>query len=300
MNDNITGHTGLIGLLGSPVAHSISPLMHNAAFSQLGLDYVYLCFDVDQNTLADAVKGLRNLNAAGWNCTMPNKQKMCELCDVLSPAAKMSGAVNTVVNDKGILTGYNTDGIGYMRAIKETGVHVIGKTMTLLGAGGASTAIAIQAALDGVAVLNIFHRQGRSWAHAKALTDMINKSTDCQAVLYDIADQQALKCCLEESVLLTNGTSVGMKQQTAHPANHSSVQKEEDCILPSSTLLPSSLAVSDVIYNPRETPLLKMAKKAGCTASNGLYMLLYQGAEAFRLWTGKEMPVSAIKAEFFD
>ena len=149
MNDTfpvIDGHTKLTGLLGSPVSHSISPLMHNEAFRLLDLNYVYLCFDVPEANLADTVKGLRCMNIAGFNCTMPDKTKICELIDDLSDAARMIGAVNTVVNENGRLVGHNTDGIGYMQAVKEAGHDIIGKEMTLLGAGGAATAIAVQAA----------------------------------------------------------------------------------------------------------------------------------------------------------
>ncbi|MEY8426413.1 shikimate dehydrogenase [Lachnospiraceae bacterium 46-15] len=283
----ITGHTKLTGLLGSPVSHSISPLMHNEAFQLLGLDYAYLCFDVGEDSLADAVHGLRTLGARGWNCTMPDKQRMCELCDSLSPAAHMIGAVNTVVNENGILIGHNTDGVGYMMAVKEAGFDIIGKEMTLLGAGGASTAIAVQAALDGVKSLNIFNRRGRSWEHAVKLTDTINTNTSCRASLYDLADAASLEKCLRESAILTNGTSVGM-------APH-----ESECILSDDSLLRPELVVSDIIYNPRKTRLMQIAESKGCPAFNGLYMLLFQGAEAFRLWTGKKMPIEEIKHAYF-
>lgn len=283
----ITGHTTLTGLLGSPVSHSISPLMHNEAFRLLGLDYAYLCFNVKEESMEDAVKGLRSLGARGWNCTMPDKQRMCELSDRLSPAARMIGAVNTVVNENGILTGHNTDGMGYMMAVKEAGFDIIGKTMTLFGAGGAATAIAVQAALDGVATLNIFNRRGRSWEHAVRLTDTINANTSCKASLYDLADTASLTRCLKESAILTNGTSVGM-------APH-----ESGCIIEDASVLHPDLIVSDIIYNPRMTRLMQIAKEKGCPVFNGLYMLLFQGAEAFRLWTGQEMPVAEIREKFF-
>lgn len=147
MTSQITGHTQLTGLLGSPVAHSISPMMHNEAFRQLGLDYAYLAFDVGTDQLEKAADGLRALNVRGFNLTMPDKNLMCSLCDRLSPAAEIIGAVNTVVNDNGIFTGYMTDGIGYMRSVEDAGHHIIGKKMTLLGAGGAASAILVQAAL---------------------------------------------------------------------------------------------------------------------------------------------------------
>lgn len=283
----IDGHTKLTGLVGSPVAHSISPLMHNEAFRQLGLNYVYLCFDIGVEKLDDAVKGFRCMNIAGFNCTMPAKTRMCELADALSPAAEMMGAVNTVVNDNGKFIGHNTDGIGYMQAVREAGHDITGKSMTLLGAGGAATAIAVQAALDGVKNIHIFNRKGRSWDRAIKLADQINSKTSCHAAVYDLMDDTALKTALLDSAILTNATSLGMAPNT------------DCCPISDKNLLYPGLIVSDIIYNPRQTQLLNMAREVGCPSFNGLYMLLFQGAEAFRLWTGQEMPVSHIKEKYF-
>ena len=154
----ITGHTALICLLGSPCAHSISPMMHNASFEALGLDYRYLAFDVNEATLPTAVAGLKVLGARGFNLTMPDKNLMVSLCDDLSTAARIIGAVNTVVNENGRLIGHNTDGIGYMQSVKDAGYDIIDKKMTLLGAGGAATAILVQAALDGLKEISVFVR----------------------------------------------------------------------------------------------------------------------------------------------
>ena len=288
MSENITGHTVLTALLGSPVAHSISPMMHNEAFRQLGLDYAYLAFDVDLEHLKDAVDGLKVLNCRGFNCTMPHKTLICEYVDHLSQAASLIGAVNTVVNDNGILTGHNTDGIGYMQSVSSAGFDIIGKEMTLLGTGGAATAIAVQAALDGVKKLNIFNRRGASFDRARTLADSLNQQTNCLVSLYDIADTTALTTSLKNSRILTNATSVGMAPNT------------EQSIITNKSLFHENLIVSDIIYNPEETLLLRLAKEAGCATFNGLYMLLYQGAEAFRIWTGKDMPVSLIKEKYFD
>lgn len=288
MSTNITGHTTLTGLLGSPVAHSISPMMHNEAFNLLGLDYVYLCFDVGVDNLKTAVDGLKVMGVRGFNCTMPDKNLMCELVDDLSPAAKMIGAVNTVINENGKLTGHNTDGVGYMQAVKDAGHDIIGKNMTLLGAGGAATAICTQAALDGVASINVFSIKDQFFDRAKHLVDNINASTNCKARLYDLADKTELNKSIDNSYILTNATSVGMAPNT------------DNCIITDESVLRSDLIVSDVIYNPMETKLLKMAKAHGCKTFNGLYMLLYQGAEAFKIWTGQDMPVKEIKAKYFD
>jgi shikimate dehydrogenase len=284
---NLDGHTLLTGLLGSPVSHSISPLMHNEAFRLLGLNYAYLCFDVGTENLKTAVDGLKALGVRGFNCTMPDKNLMCELADELSPAAKMIGAVNTVVNENGKLTGYNTDGIGYMRSVQAAGFDIMAKKMTLLGAGGAATSIAVQAALDGVAAIDIFSRKTRFWERAQNLTDTLNKNTGCHVSLYELADSSQLAASIHESAILTNATSVGMAPDT------------DNCLITDTELFRKDLIVSDVIYNPRETKLLKLAREHGSSTFNGLYMLLYQGAEAFRLWTGQEMPVSAIKEKYF-
>ena len=284
----ITGHTKLTGLLGSPVAHSISPLMHNEAFHLLSLDYAYLCFDVTENTLPEAVNGLKACGIRGFNLTMPCKNRVVELLDELSPSAKLIGAVNTVVNENGRLIGYNTDGVGYMHSVKDAGHDIIGKTMTLMGAGGAATAICAQAALDGVSSVHVFARRtSRFWNRTQALADTINSTLPCRVLLHENEDLNALKNAVSESAILVNATSVGMAPNT------------EASIITDTSLFRPELIVSDVIYNPRKTRLLQEAEKNGCPVFNGMYMLLYQGAEAFRLFTGKEMPTETIKEKFF-
>lgn len=284
----ITGHTQLFGVLGSPISHSISPQMHNEAFRQLNLDCVYLAFEVGTEGMPTAVDGLRTLNVRGFNVTMPNKNIMATLCDKLSPAAEIIGAVNTVVNDNGILTGYTTDGTGYMRAVEDAGHNIIGKKMTLLGAGGASTAVFVQAALDGLSEISIFSRSTSKFnERAKCIIEKLNAHTSCKVHLYDLENQSLLKKEISESAILTNGTSVGMAPDT------------DDSIINDISMFHKDLIVSDIIYNPRETKLMKLAKEAGCSTFNGLYMLLYQGAEAFKIWTGQDMPVDIIKAKYF-
>lgn len=284
---SITGHTRLTGLLGSPVSHSISPMMHNEAFKQLDLDYVYLAFDVNADNMQTAVEGLRTLNVRGFNVTMPGKNIMATLCDNLSPAAEIIGAVNTVVNDEGILTGHNTDGVGYMMAVKDAGHNIIGKKMTLLGAGGAATAVLVQAALDGLSEISVFSIHDQFWGRAEKTVAALNERTTCKVKLYDFENESTLRREISESAILTNGTSVGMAPNT------------DRSIITDSSMFHKDLIVSDVIYNPRETKLLKLAKQAGCPTFNGLYMLLYQGAEAFKIWTGLDMPVELIKEKYF-
>ena len=283
----ITGHTVLTGLLGSPVAHSISPMMHNEAFRQLGLDFAYLAFDVGTDHLKTAVDGLKVMGVRGFNLTMPDKNLMCSLVDKLSPAAEIGGAVNTVVNDDGFLTGYTTDGIGFMRSVAEAGEDSIGKKMTLLGAGGAAASIMIQAALDGVAEISIFNIRDTFFTRAESIIEKLKEKTECKLNLYDFSDPEVLKREIAESRILVNGTSIGMAPNT------------DRSIITDKSVFRRDLFVFDVIYNPEETLLLKMAKAAGCKTLNGLNMLLYQGAAAFELWTGRKMPVEIIKEKYF-
>ncbi len=288
MNQSITGHTGLTALLGSPVAHSFSPAIHNEAFRVLGLDYVYLAFDVDENSFDAAIEGVKALHIKGFNCTMPLKRLMCQRADRLSDAACLIGAVNTVLNEDGILIGHNTDGYGFMQSVRDMGYDLAGKEMTLLGSGGAASAVIAQAALDGLRHIHIFSRTGS--VSTQCLTEealRIEEASPCKISFYDLSDQPRLKDCIRQSTLLVNASSVGMAPHT------------EGCLIPDDSYFYPRLLVADVIYNPRETRLLSMAKAAGCPTMNGLSMLLHQGAKAFKIWTGQDMPVEHIRKLYF-
>ena len=282
MGKEITGHTGLLCLLGSPVAHSISPAMHNEACKQLGLDYAYLAFDVPEEKMPQAVEGLRTMGARGWNITMPGKNIMCKLADKLSPASEISGACNTIVNEDGVLTAYTTDGVGFMRAVKDKGVDIIGNHIKKKKTCGAATAILVQAALDGVAEIQVFNIKDAFWERAQDIVNQLNERTTCKVTLHDYEDPEVLR-----AAILVNGTSVCMAPKT------------DATIITDTTMFQPDLFVFDVIYNPKETRLLREAKAAGCKTSNGMYMLLYQGAASFELWTGQEMPVDIIKEKYF-
>lgn len=288
MNQEITGHTRLICLLGSPVGHSKSPMMHNEAFRALGLDYAYLAFDVKEEHLEKAVEGLKIFGARGMNLTMPLKNKIVPLCDHLSPAAQLCQAVNTVViEDDYTLTGHTTDGAGFFMSCREEGVEIKGKKMTLLGAGGAGTAIFVQAALDGAGEIALFSRSSSPFIQRTIETvEKLKEKTPCRITLYDYRDD-VLKQQMKDSHLLVNATNIGMAPE------------KEACLIPDVSFFHPGLAVADVIYNPLETKLVKMAKEAGCKAFGGLNMLLYQGAEAFRLWTGQTMPVEQVRKKYF-
>ncbi|MBR5637624.1 MAG: shikimate dehydrogenase [Pseudobutyrivibrio sp.] len=283
MAERITGHTELIGLMAYPIRHSSSPAMHNEAFAYLGLDYAYLAFEVDNSTLEDAVKGIRALKLVGSNVSMPNKTVVGKYLDKLSPAAELCGAVNTITNENGVLTGHITDGIGYMQSLKDYDIDVIGKKMTIVGCGGAGTAIQIQAALDGVKELSIFNIKDAFWDKAQETVDKINERTNCKATLYDLADLDALRREIADSYLLANATGMGMKPL------------EGQTWLPDTSYLRPDLIVTDTVYAPAKTKFLEMAEEVGCKKMNGLGMMLFQGAAGFKLWTGKDMPIEHMK-----
>ena len=286
MSRQVTGRTGLLCLLGSPVAHSISPAMHNEACALLDLDYTYLAFDVAPDRLAEAVEGLKALGVRGFNVTMPHKTAAAALCERLSPAARICGAVNTVVNEGGSLVGHTTDGEGYMRSAREAGFQPEGKRMVQLGAGGAGTAVLVQAALAGLAAIDVLHPRDAVWPRAERVAAELERASQCRVVLHDLDDREALRTCLGQADLLVNTTPVGMERMPG-------------CLIPDASWLHAGLTVSDVIYQPRETQLLRMAREAGLKTFNGMYMLLHQGAASFRLWTGREMPIQQIREKYF-
>ncbi len=283
----ITGHTRFGGLIGSPVSHSISPAMHNLSFEERGIDWVYLAFDVPQDKVGETVRVFRDLNVFGFNVTMPDKQRVMEYLDEVSETAAMMGAVNTVVNHDGRLIGCNTDGYGFAQSVRERGFELAGSEITILGAGGAARSAAVQAAVDGVKKLHIVNRKTRSWKGAEELVGEICRKSSCEADLTDLEDISVLADKIGSSSLLFNATPVGMSPNEGHSP------------LPDKKLLHSGLTVMDAIYNPRQTELMKDAMEAGCSTFNGIYMLLWQGAEAFRLWTGQDMPVELVRERYF-
>ena len=291
MTERLTGHTLLISLIATPIRHSMSPTMHNEAFAKLGLDYAYLAFEVDNSTLKPAVDGIRALGIRGSNVSMPNKQAIIPYLDEISPEAKLIGAVNTVTNKdgKGHLVGYNTDGIGAIKALEDEGVTVKDQSITLTGAGGAATAIAIQAAFDGAKELYIFNINDDVFENAKETAKKINDNTNCRATVTDLADQAAFKSAIQKSSIYIDATSVVMKPL------------QEQSLINDPEMIRSDLVVFDVVYAPRETKLLRFAKEHGAKkVINGLGMMLYQGAAAFQLFTDEEMPVTYIKELLFD
>ncbi len=291
MERRINGHTRLYALIGSPVGHSGSPAMYNYSFEKLGIDAAYLAFDTPLEKTEDTVNALRALNVGGFNITMPNKTAVARLVDRLSPAAEMVGACNTVVvEEDGKMTGHITDGIGFIRNLKEHGVEVKGKKIVLLGTGGAATAIAVQAALDGVEELAIFNQKDEFYANGEKTVEKIKKAVPSIRKVYieDLGNIVLLGDVIKESDILINATRAGMIPL-------------QDVIPVPAEFLHKELAVADVVYNPRETLLVRKAKEAGCRAAvGGIGMLLWQGAAAFELFTGKEMPAQEVMEKFFE
>lgn len=281
----IDGHTRLYALLGHPARHSISPAMHTTAAEILGINMVYLAFDIEPDDIGRAVESLKLLNAGGFNLTMPFKRTVMPYLDHISKASELAGSVNTVINRDGVLTGDTTDGVGYLDSLIDSGFDYHGKKMTLLGAGGAATSIAVSAALSGVKAIDIFKRKNATYDKTMVFTDRLNDDTDCEVRLYPMEDIDAMKASIDSSDILTNATNVGMED-------------DKTSLVPRDFLRPD-LFVSDIIYHPAETTLLSYAREMGCKYKNGEDMLLFQGAASFKEWTGQQMPVAEIKKRVF-
>lgn len=288
MESRVTGHTGLMALIGSPVGHSGSPAMYNYSFERLGLDYVYVALDVKENEVGDAIAAMRLFRMKGGNVTMPDKTEAAKYMDELSPAAQIIGAVNTIVNDDGRLIGHITDGEGFVNNLKDHGIDVKGKKITVAGGGGAATAIQVQCALDGAREISIFNKKDAFFARTLETAEKIRKAVDGVVVnVYDLDDAAKMTEEIRSSDIFANATIVGMK-----PMDDQSVVKDLSAFH-------DGLVVADAVYNPEETLLLRQAKEAGCVCVPGKGMLLWQGVAAFKLFTGEDMPVEEVKEKFY-
>ena len=280
----ISGTTTMLGLIGTPVAHSKSPAMYNHCFQKFGLDWAYLAFDVPAERAGEAVAAIRTLHMRGANVTMPCKNAVIPFLDELTPAARAIQAVNTIVNEDGVLVGHNTDGCGYTQNLRRNGIEVAGKKIVLLGGGGAASAIAIQAALEGAAEIAVFNLRDAFWPRVEqGLKAIAQAAPGCAISLRDLEDRAALKAAIDRCDILSNATRVGM-------APYEDQSNITDC-----SWYRPDLVVTDVVYAPPETKMLREARAAGCKTCDGLGMLLCQGAEAFRLYSGLEMPVEEIR-----
>lgn len=271
---NISGKTKITGLFGYPVEHSLSPAMHNAAFEHLGLDYCYVTFPVRPDLLGDAVKAIRALNLSGVNVTVPHKEDVIPFLDEISEEASFIGAVNTIKNDGGRLTGYNTDGRGFMQSLSEAGIDVSDKRILIVGSGGASRAIGYYLCKEasGVYLYDVDKKKAeRLMAHLNSIKNNVK-----------VIDTDSLKSSefFSGIDILINATPLGLKPDDPMPVDI--------------TLLNNKHIVCDLIY--KETPLLRDASKIGCKTLDGLGMLLWQGIFAFEIWTAVKPPVEVMRS----
>jgi len=268
----------VFGVIGWPVRHSLSPAMHNAAFRHLGLDCCYLPFAVSPEHLSRAIEAVLPLGFGGINVTVPHKESVIPFLHEITPDASLIGAVNTVevVGDR--LVGHNTDGDGFLRALEEEGISVVGRNILVLGAGGSARSVAVRMAASGVSTLVLANRTEE---RALMLRDLLCARFPSVRIRVCGLEPDSLRKELEETDMVVNTTSVGLKP-------------EDPILIPPEVLRPS-MVVYDLIYNPPETPLLKAARAAGAKAVHGLGMLLHQGALAFEIWTGKKAPVEVMR-----
>ncbi len=273
----ISGKTRVCGIIGDPIEHTLSPAMHNAAFEELNLEFVYVAFRVLKNELRNAIIGAKSLNIHGLNVTMPHKNTVINYLDDVDLTARAIGAVNTILNDKSKFKGYNTDGSGALKALSENGTSLEGKKLLLLGAGGAGKAIAFHAARE-VRELTILNRTPQ---RAKELAEVLHKKFG-KETNGNLLSPQTIKEELEATDILVNATSVGM-----HPnIDHSLVDP---------SWLRPDLFIMDIIYDPIETKLVKDAKALGARVVSGVEMLVYQGVASFEIWTNNKAPVKVMK-----
>ena len=279
MSSPVSGKTRVCGVIGDPIEHTMSPAMHNTAFEKLGLDYIYVPFRVRAEELASAIEGIRALNIRGMNVTIPHKVSVIPLLDKLDPLAEKIGAVNTIANYDGMLTGYNTDATGFLQALLEHGIEPGGKNMVILGAGGASRAISFILAERGAHLVILNRKLELDWAEelAKSISQTFNRET--KALEHN---EENLSVSLEKAYILVNATSVGMSPDT------------DGTPVPTRLLQPG-LTVFDIVYNPLKTRLLREAEEAGSQTISGINMLAWQGALAFETWTNCKAPIELMR-----
>lgn len=279
--NSISGTTSVCAVIGDPIEHTMSPAMHNAAFRETGIDFVYTAFRVAADELGEAIRGMRALGIKGLNVTIPHKVAVMAFLDKLDPLAEKIGAVNTIVNDNGVLTGFNTDASGAMRALAEGGIKIDGRKIVVLGAGGASRAVSLALADGGGRLTILNRREELDWA--EELAARLSGIFGGEIPALELSNDN-LAGALAGADLLVNTTSVGMVPH----AERTPV---------AAGLLHAGLAVLDIVYNPLKTQLLQDAEAAGASTVAGIEMLAWQGAIAFEKWTGKPAPNKLMRDE---
>jgi len=272
-----SGKTRVCGVIGDPIEHTLSPTIHNAAFNHLKLDFVFLAFRVKAADLENAIRGMRGLGIHALNVTMPHKSTVIKYLDEVDSAVNFLGSANTILNKDGKLSGFNTDGVGALKALRENGTELAEKKVLLLGAGGAAKAIAFALAEEAgeLAILN------RAAEKAAVLADALNRVFG-KKIAGGALSPSAVQKNLQDADILVNATSVGM-----HPNINQSLVAPQ--------WLKPNLTVMDIVYNPVETKLAKDAKAAGAKVISGVEMLIYQGAASFEIWTGYSAPIQVMR-----
>ncbi len=276
---DIDGTTVVVGVMAWPTTHTLSPPMHNAAFQELGMNWVYVPYEVHPQDVEKAVAGIKALGIRGMNVTIPHKEAVAGLMDELSEEAQALGAVNTIDNVDGKLVGYNTDGAGFVRSLREAGEAIEGKRVALLGAGGAARAVALACARQAPAGLSIINR---TLSRAEELAELLRRYCRPPHLEVHPLDATAQQVVADADILV-NTTPVGMYPRADVPP-----------VVPAEWLHPGQV-VYDLIYNPRQTTLLQAARRAGCRTIDGTGMLVHQGAIAFERWTGRKAPVEVMR-----
>lgn len=273
----VSGSTNLLGIIGNPVAHSLSPLMHNAAFRSLGLDWEYVPLPVQSHRVNDALKGLIALGFRGANVTVPHKERVIPFLSEFSEDAAAIGAVNTLVVDDERLLGFNTDWTGFLNHVSESGFDVSGTKALVLGSGGSARAVVYALCSRGAEVA-IYSRNSET---AEAIVkDVSKRFGNCHMTFAPLENLRQLAAMPD---LVVNTTPVGM-----HP-------HVEQCPWPQGVPFPRCKLAYDLVYDPKRTKFMELAEKSGAEAVNGLGMLVHQAAAAFRIWTGLEPPIDVMK-----
>jgi len=276
---DISGRTKVCALIGYPVDHSLSPIIQNASFRHLGLDYVYVAFNVQPEELKGAILGVKSLGIYGLNVTMPHKISIIQYLDELDVDAKRAGSVNTILNLNGKLIGYTTDGIGALNALKYAGVDPSGKKIVILGAGGASRSISFALAKWACEIVVLNRTLEKAMMLVNDVKRALGAETNIRASQFN---DENLRMEIENADILINATSIGMKPKEAETP----VKRE---------FLRRDLVVFDIVYDPLETKLLREAKIIGAKTIDGLSMLIHQGAVSFEIWTGFKAPIEVMR-----
>lgn len=284
MKREINSNTRLSGVIANPIKHSLSPIIHNTGFAEYEINSVYLALETKAEEIDGVIQSIKHLNMLGANVSMPYKNRAFKQMDKLTPMARLTESVNTIKLEEGLLIGDNTDGIGFVRSLKEEGVYIAHKKVAVLGAGGASKAIICQMALEGVGSVHVFKRHNQTFQEVVTYFDRISRELQVPIFVHPYEEQETMNQIISTCDILVNGTHIGMGQDS------------KDTPIPVLSLpLTKEHVLVDLIYHPSETLFLKQGKQKGCHSINGLGMLIYQASAAFHWWTGYDLPIEHVK-----